>query len=45
MWTYTAVGTVLVAAWLAGFQLLGPLVAAEQYAGARDWGLIQAAFT
>lgn len=45
LWTYTAVGTVLVAAWLAGFQLLGPLVAAEQYAGARDWGLIQAAFT
>ncbi|MFF9391962.1 MFS transporter [Streptomyces griseoluteus] len=45
LWTYTAVGTVLVSAWLAGFQLLGPLVAAEQYAGARDWGLIQAAFT
>jgi hypothetical protein len=45
LWTYTAVGTVLVAAWLAGFQLLGPLVAAEQYAGARDWGLIRAAFT
>ncbi|MFF9364935.1 MFS transporter [Streptomyces griseoluteus] len=45
LWTYTVVGTVLVSAWLAGFQLLGPLVAAEQYAGARDWGLIQAAFT
>ncbi|OQR59724.1 MFS transporter [Streptomyces maremycinicus] len=45
LWTYTAAGTVLVAAWLAGFQLLGPLVAAAQYAGARDWGLIQAAFT
>ncbi|MFI5682119.1 MFS transporter [Streptomyces cellulosae] len=45
LWTYTAAGTVLVAAWLAGFQLLGPLVAAGQYAGARDWGLIQAAFT
>jgi MFS family permease len=44
LWTYTAAGTVLVAAWLAGFQLLGPLVAASQYAGARDWGLIQAAF-
>ncbi|MDR3083494.1 MAG: MFS transporter [Streptomyces sp.] len=44
LWTYTAAGTVLVAAWLAGFQLLGPLVAARQYAGARDWGLIQAAF-
>ncbi|MFF9851790.1 MFS transporter [Streptomyces litmocidini] len=44
LWSYTAAGTVLVAAWLAGFQLLGPLVAARQYAGARDWGLIQAAF-
>ncbi|MEU7380914.1 MULTISPECIES: MFS transporter [unclassified Streptomyces] len=44
LWTYTAAGTVLVAAWLAGFQLLGPLVAAQRYAGARDWGLIQAAF-
>ncbi|KRD06234.1 MULTISPECIES: MFS transporter [unclassified Streptomyces] len=44
LWTYTAAGTVLVAAWLAGFQLLGPLVAASQYAGARDWGLVQAAF-
>lgn len=44
LWTYTAAGTVLVAAWLVGFQLLGPLVAARQYAGARDWGLVQAAF-
>lgn len=44
LWTYTAAGTVVVAAWLAGFQLLGPLVAARQYAGPRDWGLIQAAF-
>ncbi|WP_435221622.1 MFS transporter [Streptomyces sp. Tue6028] len=44
LWTYTAAGTVLVAAWLAGFQLLGPLVAAEGYGGARDWGLVQAAF-
>lgn len=44
LWTYTAAGTVLVAAWLAGYQLLGPLVAAQRYAGARDWGLIQAAF-
>ncbi|MEW5351123.1 MULTISPECIES: MFS transporter [unclassified Streptomyces] len=43
LWTYTAAGTVLVAAWLAGFQLLGPVDAAEHYAGARDWGLIQAA--
>ncbi|MEV7542929.1 MFS transporter [Streptomyces sp. NPDC089915] len=45
LWTYTAAGAVLVAAWLAGFQLLGPLVADREYAGARDWGLIQAAFS
>ncbi len=44
LWTYTAAGTVLVAAWLAGFQLLGPVVAEQRYAGARDWGLVQAAF-
>ncbi|MGW1954053.1 MFS transporter [Streptomyces sp. NPDC001920] len=44
LWTYTAAGAVLVAAWLAGFQLLGPVVAAQHYAGARDWGLVQAAF-
>jgi MFS family permease len=44
LWTYTAAGAVVVAAWLAGFQLLGPVVAAQQYAGARDWGLIQASF-
>ncbi|MGW6732830.1 MFS transporter [Streptomyces sp. NPDC055013] len=45
LWTYTVAGAVLVAAWLAGFQLLGPVVAAEQYAGARDWGLVAAAFS
>ncbi|CAM5657627.1 MFS transporter [Streptomyces sp. KS_5] len=44
LWTYTAAGSVLVAAWLAGFQLLGPVVAAQRYAGARDWGLVQGAF-
>ncbi|MFB8033557.1 MFS transporter [Streptomyces sp. NPDC056004] len=44
LWTYTAAGTVVVAAWLAGFQLLGPLTAAESYAGARSWGLVQGAF-
>ncbi|MFC9757554.1 MFS transporter [Streptomyces sp. NPDC056921] len=44
LWTYTAAGTVVVAAWLAGFQLLGPITAAENYAGARSWGLVQGAF-
>ncbi|MFD0343482.1 MFS transporter [Streptomyces sp. NPDC127117] len=44
LWTYTAAGTVVVAAWLAGFQLLGPVIAAERYSGARSWGLVQGAF-
>ncbi|MFF3644027.1 MFS transporter [Streptomyces sp. NPDC002564] len=44
LWTYTAAGTVLVAAWLAGYQLLGPIVAEREYAGARTWGLVQGAF-
>ncbi|MFD7621276.1 MFS transporter [Streptomyces sp. NPDC059802] len=44
LWTYTAAGTVVVAAWLAGFQLLGPVIAAEHYSGARSWGLVQGAF-
>lgn len=37
-------GTAVVAAWLAGYQLLGPLVAADSYAGAGSWGLVQGAF-
>ncbi|MFJ4852450.1 MFS transporter [Streptomyces sp. NPDC088730] len=44
LWSYTVSGTAVVAAWLAGFQLLGPLVAAGSYAGARSWGLVQGAF-
>jgi MFS family permease len=44
LWTYTVAGTVVVAAWLAGFQLLGPVIAAEHYSGARSWGLVQGAF-
>lgn len=44
LWSYTAAGTAVVAAWLAGFQLLGPLVADASYAGARSWGLVQGAF-
>ncbi|MET8688469.1 MFS transporter [Streptomyces sp. NPDC004732] len=44
LWTYTAAGTVLVAAWLAGYQLLGPVVTEQEYAGARTWGLVQGAF-
>ncbi|MGW2657240.1 MFS transporter [Streptomyces sp. NPDC001478] len=44
LWSYTAAGTAVVAAWLAGFQLLGPLVAEQDYSGARSWGLVQGAF-
>lgn len=41
LWSYTAAGTAVVAAWLAGYQLLGPLVADRGYSGARSWGLVQ----
>ncbi|MFI6861569.1 MFS transporter [Streptomyces sp. NPDC050421] len=44
LWSYTAAGTAVVAAWLAGFQLLGPLVADHDFSGARSWGLVQGAF-
>ncbi|MFD9494207.1 MFS transporter [Streptomyces sp. NPDC060005] len=44
LWTYTVAGMIVVAAWLAGFQLLGPLLAAELYSGAGSWGLVQGAF-
>ncbi|MCX4772824.1 MFS transporter [Streptomyces sp. NBC_01285] len=44
LWSYTVAGTAVVAAWLAGYQLLGPLVAADSYAGAGSWGLVQGAF-
>lgn len=44
LWSYTVAGTAVVAAWLAGYQLLGPLVADESYAGARSWGMVQGAF-
>ncbi|MET7983121.1 MFS transporter [Streptomyces sp. NPDC005281] len=44
LWTYTLAGTVVVAAWLAGFQMLGPVLAARLYSGASSWGLVQGAF-
>ncbi|MFE6762343.1 MFS transporter [Streptomyces sp. NPDC057689] len=45
LWSYTVAGTAVVAAWLAGYQLLGPIVAARSYAGAGSWGLVQGAFS
>lgn len=44
LWSFTLSGTAVVAAWLAGYQLLGPLVADGSYAGAGSWGLVQGAF-
>ncbi|WP_406288030.1 MFS transporter [Streptomyces sp. NBC_00209] len=44
LWSFTLSGTAVVAAWLAGYQLLGPLVADRSYAGAGSWGLVQGAF-
>ncbi|MGW7613022.1 MFS transporter [Streptomyces sp. NPDC054766] len=44
LWTYTVAGMVVVAAWLAGFQMLGPVLAARLYSGAGSWGLVQGAF-
>ncbi|WP_199879075.1 MFS transporter [Streptomyces sp. CB02460] len=44
LWSFTLSGTAVVAAWLAGYQLLGPLVADRDYAGAGSWGLVQGAF-
>ena len=43
LWTFTVCGTVLVAFWLAGFQLLGPVFVDQEYDGARAWGLVQGA--
>ncbi|MEU2250301.1 MFS transporter [Streptomyces sp. NPDC019224] len=44
LWSYTLSGTAVVAAWLAGYQLLGPIVADRSYSGAGSWGLVQGAF-
>ncbi|MEU2020713.1 MFS transporter [Streptomyces sp. NPDC016469] len=44
LWSFTLSGTAVVAAWLAGYQLLGPLVADRSYSGAGSWGLVQGAF-
>ncbi|MGW5050367.1 MFS transporter [Actinokineospora sp. NPDC004072] len=37
-------GSVVVMAWMAGFQLLGPVAAADAYGGGPAWGAIQGAF-
>jgi MFS family permease len=44
IWTYSSSGIVVVSAWLAGFFLLGPVVANIHYGGAKAWGVIQTGF-
>ncbi|MFF1784197.1 MFS transporter [Streptomyces virginiae] len=44
VWTYTLSGTVVVALWLGGYQLLGPVMAGNSHLGAPSWGVVQGAF-
>lgn len=44
VWTYTLSGTVVVALWLGGYQLLGPVMAGNGHLGAPSWGIVQGAF-
>ncbi|MFJ7591643.1 MFS transporter [Streptomyces sp. NPDC097617] len=44
IWSYVLSGTVVVALWLGGYQLLGPVVAANGRLGASSWGIVQGAF-
>ncbi|MFG2975688.1 MFS transporter [Streptomyces sp. NPDC048331] len=44
VWTYTLSGTVVVALWLGGYQLLGPVLAGSSGLGAPSWGIVQGAF-
>src|SRR5262249_53787940 len=43
LWSYTLSGTVAVALWLGGYQLLGPVVLNSRHAGAATWGTVQGA--
>ncbi|WNM30036.1 MFS transporter [Streptomyces sp. Li-HN-5-11] len=44
LWSYVLSGTVVVALWLGGYQLLGPVVIHERKLGAAVWGTVQGAF-
>lgn len=44
LWTYMVSGTLGVPLWLAGYQLLGPVVAAGRPAGLQYWGWAVSAF-
>ncbi|MFI6059181.1 MFS transporter [Streptomyces sp. NPDC051286] len=44
LWSYVLSGTVVVALWLGGYQLLGPVVTHERNLSAAVWGTVQGAF-
>ncbi|WP_329201001.1 MULTISPECIES: MFS transporter [unclassified Streptomyces] len=44
LWSYVLSGTVVVALWLGGYQLLGPVVTHDRDLGAATWGTVQGAF-
>lgn len=45
MWGYALAGTLAVPLWLAGYQLLGPLILSEESGGAAHWGWAVSAFS
>ncbi|WP_272934825.1 MFS transporter [Streptomyces spororaveus] len=44
LWSYVLSGTVVVALWLGGYQLLGPVVINDQKLSAAVWGTVQGSF-
>ncbi|GGS45240.1 MFS transporter [Actinokineospora fastidiosa] len=44
LWGFVLHGSVVVMAWMAGFQFLGPIAAASSYGGGPAWGVVQGAF-
>ncbi|MFD8982291.1 MFS transporter [Streptomyces sp. NPDC059564] len=44
IWSYTLSGMLVVALWLGGYQLLGPVIAEKGDLGAAAWGIVQGAF-
>ncbi|MFI5983617.1 MFS transporter [Streptomyces sp. NPDC051555] len=44
LWSYTLSGTFVVAFWLGGYGLLGPVVAHDTDLGAAGWGTVQGSF-
>lgn len=44
LWSYVLSGTVVVALWLGGYQLLGPVAINDQHMSAAAWGTVQGSF-